>query len=598
MAQYQAPLRDIAFVRDELLNVESFYASTEQWAEVNSELSTAIFEECAKFSGNVLAPLNSVGDQQGCTLTEGKVSTPDGFKAAYQQFVEGGWPALEGSGSYGGQEMPLSLALSVTEMIGTANWAWSMYTGLSKGACHTIHDHGTDPQKQSYLPKLLSGEWTGTMCLTESHCGSDLGLLRCKAEANIDGSYNITGTKIFISSGDHDLTDNIIHIVLARLPGAPGGTKGISLFIVPKVNLDAEGNLADANAVSCGSLEEKMGIHGNATCVMNFDGAKGYLLGAENRGLNCMFTFMNAARIGTSVQGLAHAEFAYQNSLTYAQDRLQMRALSGPVEKDKPADPIIVHADVRRMLLTQKAFAEGGRMLIYSVALFSDMAAHATDSAEQKRLENLLSLLTPISKAFMTETGYEAANLGMQIFGGHGYIKEHGMEQNVRDCRIAMLYEGTTGIQSLDLLGRKVMMSGGQILQEVLVPMGNFCEQNKDSAEMAEFIEPLQKLMQQWQDLTATIGEKAMQNPDEINAAGVDYLMFSGYVCYAFLYARAAKIAIDQLAAGTTETEFYQSKLYLAQFFYQRLLPRTATFAITMVSGLENVLSTKTNPFV
>ena len=597
MAHYKAPLRDIHFVRNELLAMDKFYADSEQWNEVSTDLVDAIMEECAKFSENVLAPLNSVGDEQGCTLKDGEVTTPTGFKEAYEQFVEGGWPALEGPEELGGQQLPTSLSLSVTEMIGSSNWAWSMYTGLSRGAYHTITDHGTDEQKQRYLPDLLSGQWTGTMCLTEPHCGSDLGLLRCKAEANTDGSYAITGTKIFISSGDHDMTENIVHIVLARLPDAPKGTKGISLFIVPKFDVNADGTLGERNAVSCGSLEEKMGIHGNSTCVMNFDGANGYLLGAENRGLNCMFTFMNTARIGTSLQGLAHAEFAYQNSLAYAQDRLQMRALSGPVAPDKPADPIIAHPDVRRMLLTQKAFAEGGRMLINYIALCNDASKISTSDEDKQRFENLLALLTPIAKAFMTETGYEAANLGMQVFGGHGYIKEWGMEQNVRDCRISMLYEGTTGIQALDLLGRKVMLSGGEILKSVMVPMNEFCESNKDKAEMAEFIAPLKKLLDEWQALTEQLGAAAMSNPDEINAACVDYLMYSGYVCYAFLFARAARISQKKLAEGSDDKAFYEAKVYLAQFFFQRLLPRTSSYAQTMVSGVENLLSDKVNPF-
>ncbi|MEE8056582.1 MAG: acyl-CoA dehydrogenase C-terminal domain-containing protein [Pseudomonadales bacterium] len=597
MAHYKAPLRDIQYVRNELLAMDKFYADSKQWSEVSTDLVNAIMDECAKFSENVLVPLNRIGDEQGCSLQEGQVTTPEGFKEAYQQFVEGGWPALEGPADFGGQQLPKSLSLAVTEMIGSANWAWSMYTGLSKGACHTITDHGSDEQKQLYLHKLLAGQWTGTMCLTESHCGSDLGLLRCKAEANADGSYSITGTKIFISSGEHDMTDNIIHIVLARLPDAPTGTKGISLFIVPKYNVNRDGSIGEHNAVSCGSLEEKMGIHGNATCVMNFDSATGYLLGAENRGLNCMFTFMNTARIGTSIQGLAHAEFAYQNSLAYAEDRLQMRALSGPVAPDKPADPIIVHPDVRRMLLTQKAFAEGGRMLIYYVALFSDMSELTTSDQEKQQFEDLLALLTPIAKAFMTETGFEAANLGMQIFGGHGYIKEWGMEQNVRDCRIAMLYEGTTGIQALDLLGRKIMLSGGELLKGVIEPMNTFCESNKNKPEMTEFITPLKRLLDEWALLTEQIGAAAMNNPDEINAACVDYLMYSGYVCYAFLFARSAKISQVLLAEDGSDKEFYASKIYLAQFFFQRLLPRTATYAQTMMSGVDNVLNEKINPF-
>jgi alkylation response protein AidB-like acyl-CoA dehydrogenase len=597
MAHYKAPLRDIHFVRNELIGMDDYYASTDNWNEVTSDLTNAITDECAKFCENVLQPLNRVGDQQGCTLENGVVTTPDGFKEAYQQFVEGGWPSLEGPVEFGGQALPKSLSLAVTEMVGTSNWSWGMYTGLSRGACHTITEHGTEQQKQRFLHKLLSGEWTGTMCLTEAHCGSDLGMLRTKAEPNDDGSYSITGSKIFISSGDHDFSDNIIHIVLARLPGAPEGTKGISLFIVPKVLVNDDGALADRNGVSCGSLEEKMGIHGNATCVLNFDGATGYLLGPENRGLNCMFTFMNTARIGTAIQGLAHAEFSYQNSLAYAQDRLQMRALSGPVHPDKPADPIIVHPDVRRMLLTQKAFAEGGRMLIYTISLLSDQLAQASSDEEKKQIEAQLSMLTPIAKAFMTETGTEAANLGMQIFGGHGYIQEWGMEQNVRDCRISQLYEGTTGIQALDLLGRKIMLSGGKSLKAIIIPMMNFCEENQKNRALKQYIKPLQELLEEWASLTKKIGASAMMNRDEINAACVDYLMYAGYVYYAYLYAQAAKVSHQKLSDGSDDKEFYEAKIYLAQFYYQRILPRTKSLAVTMMSGLKNLSNSKVNPF-
>lgn len=597
MAQYKAPLRDIQFVRDELLEMGDYFASTEQWKDVSGDLVSAIMDECAKFCENVLAPLNSVGDSEGCVLENGEVRTPAGFKEAYKQFVEGGWCSLEGPAEYGGQGLPKSLAISVTEMIGSSNWAWGMYPGLSRGACHTVAGHGTEEQKSLYLNKLLEGQWTGTMCLTESHCGSDLGLLRSKADLNADGSYDISGSKIFISSGDHDMAENIVHIVLARIAGAPAGTKGISLFIVPKFSVNNDGSLGERNNVSCGSLEEKMGIHGNSTCVMNFDGAKGYLLGPENRGLNCMFTFMNTARIGTAIQGLAHAESAYQNSLAYAQERLQMRSLSGPKAPEKPADPIIVHPDVRRMLLTQKAFAEGGRMLIYYVALINDQLEHVQSDDERDQLNNLLGLLTPIAKAFMTETGFEAANLGMQIFGGHGYIKEWGMEQNVRDSRISMLYEGTTGIQALDLLGRKVLMSGGKTLQAFITPIREFCEANGDNPAMQDFVPTLIHLQDEWQTITFKIGESAMKNPDEINAACVDYLMYSGYVAYAFLFARSSLVAHTALQQGSSEEEFYKSKIYLAKFFYQRLLPRTKTLTQTMMSGVDNLLNDEIDPF-
>jgi hypothetical protein len=598
MPQYDAPVRDIKFVRDELLHASDFFSTVPQWAEATSDLADTINEECAKFSAGVLQPLNHIGDTEGCTLTEDGVKAPTGFRDAYQQYIDGGWPAMEAPEEFGGQGLPKTMTLATTEFIGTANWAWSMYPGLSQGAFHTIFDHGTDEQKKTFLHSLVSGEWTGTMCLTEPHCGSDLGMLRTKATPNDDGTYAITGTKIFISSGDHDMAENIVHIVLARLPGAPEGTKGISLFIVPKINVDAEGNLGERNQLGVGSLEEKMGIHGNATCVMNFDGAKGYLLGAENRGLNCMFTFMNTARIGTAIQGLAHAEFSYQNSLAYAQDRLQMRSMSGPKNPDGPADAIIVHPDVRRMLLTQKAFAESGRMLITYIALISDKLNIATDDDKKKELDDLLGLLTPIAKAFMTETGFESANLGLQIFGGHGYIKEWGLEQNVRDARIAMLYEGTTGIQSLDLLGRKILLTQGRPLNLFIQEMNAFCEEQSNNPALADFLPTLQAKIKEWGKLTMDLGVKALENPEEINAACVDYLMYSGYVSYAYFWAKAVSVASAALESGDQDKDFYTAKLYTAKFYYQRLLPRTESLKTTMLSGVENLLDEAINPFV
>lgn len=598
MPSYKAPVRDLHFVREQLFNASEFFQSTARFAEANSELADAINDECAKFSSEVLQPLNAVGDQQGCLLDNTHVTTPEGFKEAYQQFVEGGWPAMEAAPEFGGQGLPKTLTIPINEMIGTANWAWSMYPGLSQGSIHTITSHGSDEQKATYLHKLVEGAWTGTMCLTEAHCGSDLGMLRTKAEPNHDGSYDISGSKIFISSGEHDLTENIVHIVLARLPDAPKGTKGISLFIVPKFLVNKDGSLGERNNLSCGSLEEKMGIHGNATCVMNFDGAKGYLIGPENRGLNCMFTFMNTARIGTAIQGLAHTEFAYQNSLAYAQDRLQMRSMSGIKNPKGEADPIIVHADVRRMLLTQKAFAEGGRMLITYIALASDKLTVATDDTEKEYYDDILGLLTPIAKAFMTETGFEAANLGMQIFGGHGYVKEWGLEQNVRDARIAMLYEGTTGIQSLDLLGRKILMTQGRTLTRFIEEVNDFCKEHKDHPELGALITDLKDKTKQWGEVTMALGAKALENADEINAACVDYLMYSGYVSYAYFWAKAAVTAQQALTDNKGEEAFYQSKIYTAKFYFARLLPRTESLHTTMLSGASNLIDDNINPFI
>ncbi len=597
MSAYKAPLRDLQFNLFELFDYEAHYRSLSGYEEVNAELVTTILNEFDKFCSNILSPLNAVGDEEGCTWSDGEVATPSGFKEAYRQYVEAGWPALANEPAYGGQGLPESLSIVLGEMRGTANWSWGMYPGLSHGAVNTIELHGTDKQKQRFLTPLVEGTWTGTMCLTEAHCGTDLGLLRTKAEAAADGSYQITGTKIFISSGEHDLTENIVHIVLARLPDAPIGVKGISLFIIPKFNVNDDGSIGERNTVRCGSIEHKMGIHGNATCVMNFDEAKGYLLGEPNQGLQAMFTFMNTARIGTALQGIAHMELGYQKSLAYAKDRLQMRSVTGPKNPDGPADPIIVHPDVRRMLLTQKALSEGGRMMVAYTGKLVDVIECTTDEVEKKSAEDMLSFMTPIAKAFLTETGFESANLALQCFGGHGYIKEWGVEQNVRDARIGMLYEGTTGIQALDFIGRKVLGSGGVLLQNFTREIHHFCKENAEVAELQEFIEPLQALNKKWGELTLHIGTKAMENADEAGAASVDYLMFSGYSCLAYFWAKAAFKARAALAAGNSEGEFYEAKLKTARFYYQRILPRTATCEAAILSGADNVMSLEVEAF-
>lgn len=590
MPDYKTPLRDIRFVRDELLGYAAHYQSLPGCTEATSDVVSAILEEGAKFCENVIAPLNRIGDLEGCTWSADGVTTPTGFKEAYRQYVEGGWPSLAHETEYGGQGLPESLAMTVNEMLATASWAWSMYPGLSHGAMSTLHAHGTPEQKAAYLSKLVSGQWTGTMCLTEAHCGSDLGLLRTKAVPQADGSYRIEGTKIFISAGEHDMAENIVHIVLARLPDAPAGTKGISLFIVPKFLPGTDDGLGERNAVNCGSLEHKMGIHGNATCVLNFDGATGFLIGPPNKGLNCMFTFMNVARLGTAMQGLAHAELAFQGAIRYARERLQMRSLSGPKAPDKPADPIIVHPDVRRMLLTMKAFAEGNRALFYYAAKLVDVVQHSQDEAQREQADSLLAFITPIAKAFMTETGFEAANHGVQVFGGHGYIAEHGMEQNVRDSRISCLYEGTTGIQSLDLLGRKVLMSQGELLKGFTKVVHKFCQANESDAVLKEFIEPLARLNKEWGESTMKIGMAAMQDREEVGAAAVDYLMYSGYICLAYFWADMARVAAGKLAAGTAEEGFYKAKLQTARFYYQRILPRTRAHLEAMLSGADSLM--------
>jgi len=589
MPDYKAPLRDMRFVLNEVLDLDGHYAKL-GLEEVNSELLNAFLEEGAKFAENELSPLNRSGDEEGCGFENGVVTTPKGFKEAYGKYVEGGWPAMGGDPEFGGQGLPGSSSIAISEMTGTANWSWSMYPGLSHGAVATIEAHGTDEQKQTYLPKLTSGEWTGTMCLTEAHCGSDLGLLKTKAEPQADGSYKITGTKIFISAGEHDMADNIVHIVLARLPDAPKGTKGISLFIVPKFLTDGNGGVGERNGVACGSIEHKMGIKASATCVMNFDGATGYLIGPENKGLNCMFTFMNFARLGTAIQGVAHAELGFQGGLTYAKDRLAMRSLSGAKNADGPADPIIVHPDVRRMLLTSKAFAEGGRALVYFCAQLGDTVKLAKDEEERKEADALMALLTPIAKAFVTEVGLEAANHGVQIYGGHGFIREWGMEQNLRDARISTLYEGTTGIQALDLLGRKVLMTQGQALRNFTKIIHKFCEANADNDKLKELIEPLAASNKEWGDLTQAIGMQAMQNPDSAGGASVDYLMYSGYVTLAYLWALMASKAQAQLDAGAGDEDFYKAKISTARFYFKRILPRIAGHKGAIEGGIDSLM--------
>jgi len=596
MPEYKAPLREIKFIMDEVLNSEAHYTNIGA-DDASPDMVNAIIGEGAKFCEEVLAPLNQVGDQEGCTWSEDGVKTPTGFKEAYKQFVEGGWPSMNAPVEHGGQGLPESINIVLSEMIGTANWSWGMYPGLSHGARATIEEHGTKEQQEVYLTKLITGEWTGTMCLTEPQCGSDLGILTTKAEPNADGSYNITGTKIFISAGEHDMVDNIIHVVLARLPGAPEGTKGISLFIVPKFLPDTDGNAGDSNAVTCGSIEHKMGIHGNSTCVMNFDASKGWLIGPENKGLNCMFTFMNVARIGTSIQGLAAAEGSFQGALTYAKDRLAMRSLTGPKNPEGKADPIIVHPDVRRMLLTQKSIAEGCRAMIYFAAQKADLLVHGTDD-EKKEADDMLGFLTPILKAFCTEAGYEAANHGVQVFGGHGFIAEWGMEQIVRDTRIALLYEGTTGIQALDLLGRKVLMTQGAALKNFTKLVHTFCKENADNEGLSQFVGQLTSLNREWGDITMKVGMNAMKNRDEVGAASVDYLMYSGYTCLAYFWAKMAAVAQQKLAEGTTEEAFYKTKLQTAKFYYDRILPRTLSHAQMISAGSESMMAVEEDSFM
>ena len=596
MPEYKAPVRDIKFVMQELLNCESHYQRL-GYEDASLDMIDAIIGEAAKLAEQVVAPLNQTGDQQGCSWNDGVVTTPDGFKAAYDQYVEGGWPTISQSTDFGGQGLPHSLNITVGEMFSSANHSFAMYPGLSHGALATIEAHGSDLQKQQFMPELVAGTWTGTMCLTEPHCGTDLGMLRTKAEKNADGSYSLTGTKIFISAGEHDLSGNIVHIVIARIPGAPAGNKGISLFIVPKFNVNDDGSIAERNGVSCGSIEHKMGINANATCVINFDGAKGYLIGEENRGLMCMFTFMNAARIGVASESTAAAEASFQGALAYAKDRLQMRSISGVKNPDGPADPIIVHPDVRRMLLTQKSVAEGGRALVSYLAQLVDIGHAEKDEAIKADADTKLALLTPIAKAFLSELAFESTSHGVQIFGGHGFIKEWGMEQLMRDTKISCIYEGTTGIQALDLLARKILGTQGEILKPFANDMKSFCQENFDTPEMAEFIKPIMAYAKEWQELTVAIGAKAQKNPDEIGGASVDYLMYSGYVTLAFIWAKMVKVAFDKIAAGSEDTAFYQAKIKTAQFYMQRMLPRAKGHAACIDNGASSMMSLSSEEF-
>ena len=574
MGSYIPPLRDMQFVLHEVLDIENVLQGLPAHADMDADTINAVIEEAGKFASEVLFPLNQSGDQEGCQWHDTVVTTPRGYKEAYQQYVQAGWPSLSCDEAYGGQGLPISLNNVLYEMINSANIAWTMYPGLSHGAYEALHAHGTDELKAQYLPKLASGEWTGTMCLTEPHCGTDLGLLRTKAEPQGDDSYKITGTKIFISAGEHDMAENIIHLVLARLPGAPTGTKGISLFIVPKFLPNADGSVGERNLITCGSIEHKMGIHSNSTCVMNLDGALGWLVGEANKGLQAMFVFMNAARLGVGMQGLGLTEITYQNSRNYAKDRIQMRSLSGVKSPDKEADKIIVHPDVRRMLLTQRAYAEGARAFTYWVALQIDKELSSTDEAERAEAADLVALLTPIIKAFITDNAFECTNHGVQVYGGHGYITEWGMEQYVRDARITQIYEGTNGVQALDLLGRKILGDMGAKMKKFGEIVRSFVEDNGVDMKMQEFVNPLGDIAVKVEKLTMEIGMKAMTNQDEVGAASVPYQRVVGHMVFAYFWARMAKVALEKESTD----DFYKAKLATARFYFAKLLPETAGY--------------------
>ena len=581
MPTYKAPLRDMHFLLNEVLDYPAHYAKLANGGEATPDIVAAILEGAAALCEEALAPLNLSGDQEGCHFSHGDVTTPAGFKEAYQQFVEGGWQGLSYPAEYGGQGLPYSISVFKSEMMGAANWSFNMYPGLSLGCINTILQYGTEAQKAQYLPALVSGEWTGTMCLTEPHCGTDLAQVRTRAEPQPDGRYQITGTKMFVSAGEHDLAANIVHIVLARLPGAPAGTRGISLFIVPKFLVNGDGSAGPRNAVRCGSIEHKMGIHASATALLNFDGAVGSLISGPNKGLEAMFTFMNTARLGTAIQGIAHAEASFQGALSYARERRSMRALSGKKEPDSAADALIWHADVRRMLLTQKAIAEGGRAMIYAAAQTADLLFNAVlenDPATREQYDNRLGFYTPILKGFLTEMGLEAANLGVQVFGGHGYIKEHGMEQIVRDARISTLYEGTTGIQALDLLGRKVLMgSKGKCVRDFTLEMVRFARPHLlRRTPLGAMARNLAARAAEWNLLTTAIMLRAPKDREVVGAASVDYLMYSGFVMMGYYWAGQAAKAEELLASGQGKEseDFYRSKVQTAEFYFERLMPR------------------------
>jgi len=593
MPSYNPPLRDMQFVMHEVLNVTEDLKQIPRHADIDVDTVNAVLEEGGKFAAEVAFPLNISGDTEGCTLdkTTHEVKAPKGFKEAYAKYIEGGWPALSCDPDYGGQGLPFVVNQCFYEMLNSANQAWTMYPGLSHGAYECLHAHGTDEQKKVFLPKLVSGEWTGTMCLTEPHCGTDLGMLRTKAEPLADGSYKLNGAKIFISAGEHDLAENIVHLVLARLPDAPQGSKGISLFLVSKYKVKADGSLGERNGIYCGGLEHKMGIHGNATAQMILEDAVGTLVGQPNKGLQAMFVMMNAARLGVGNQSLGLTEVAYQNALAYAKDRIQMRSLSGPKAKDKPADPIIVHPDVRKMLLTAKAYAEGGRALACFCANLLDKELYHPDEKTRKESAEMLALLTPIIKAFLTDNGFQAAVMCQQVFGGHGYIKEWGMEQFVRDARINMIYEGTNTVQSLDLLGRKILGNNGATLKKFGKLVGALVEEEGVNEKMAEFINPLAYLGDQMTKFTTEIGFKGFQDPDEVGAAAVDYLRVAGHLVFGYFFARMASVALKKIAEGSTDP-FYPAKLQTARFYFAKLFPETATLMRTARAGAKPLMDT------
>lgn len=596
MPVYTPPLDDIRFVLHDVLNADQL-SSLAGYEDYSGDLGDQILEEGGKICEQVLFPINLSGDQEGCRFENGVVYTPKGFKEAYDTFAEGGWCGLSADPEYGGMGMPVTISTAMQEMICSANFSFGMYPGLSQGCYEAIHAFGTEEQKELYLPKLIDGSWSGTMCLTEPHCGTDLGLIKSKAVPNDDGSFNITGTKIFISAGEHDLTENIIHLVLAKLPDAPDGVKGISLFVVPKFLPKEDGSVGARNGVACGSIEHKMGIHANSTALLNFDDAQGWLVGAPHKGLKAMFTMMNAARLGVAMQGLGIAEVAYQNGLAYAKDRLQMRSLTGVKAPEKPADPIIVHPDVRRMLLTAKAFIEGSRALSYWAGMNLDIFNKHEDEKTRQEADELVALMTPILKAYQTDMGYEVTNMMMQVYGGHGYIAEWGMEQYARDARIAQIYEGTNGIQALDLVGRKMPKDFGKLLRRFFHPVQDFINEQQGNAEMQEFIFPLAKAFAKLQQATAMIAQKGLKNPDEAGAASVDYLRQFALVAMAYIWCKMVLVAKEKIESGEGDKAFYESKIQTAEFFMTRMLPEADARFKMVLAGAKPLMQMDASGF-
>jgi alkylation response protein AidB-like acyl-CoA dehydrogenase len=596
MADYQAPLRDMRFVLNEVFDAPALWASMPRLAEnVDPETADAILEEAGKISAGVLAPISREGDEQGCQWKDGEVTSPEGFKEAYQTIVEGGWNGLGGSPEFGGMGMPKTLVAQFEEMMQGANMAFGLAPMLTAGAALALNAHGSQELKEKYLPNLYSGVWSGSMDLTEPHAGTDLGIIRTKAEPNGDDSCSVTGTKIFITWGEHDMAENIIHFVLAKLPDAPKGPKGISLFLVPKFLVNEDGSLGERNSFSCGSIEKKMGIKGSATCVMNFDGAKGWLVGEPNKGLAAMFTMMNYERLGVGIQGVGAAEASLQSAREYAMERLQSRAPTGPQEKDKVADPILVHPDVRRMLLTMKSYVEGGRAFSTYVASWLDIAKFCDEEELRKKGDGMVALLTPVAKAFLTDRGLESCIIGQQVFGGHGFIREWGQEQLVRDCRITQIYEGANGIQALDLMGRKVVGSQGKLFELFADDVASFIEENRDEESLKPFLEPLAAALERLSDVTEHVLGQAGDDANAAGAASVDYLDLFGLTALAYMWARMVKAAAPRAEGDTSG--FYTGKLKTARFYYQRLLPKTVSLAEAVRSGSESMMALTADEF-